>query len=270
MKILLTGASGFIGKHVLIELLKTSHEIIIISRKPASEFNKYKNVKVFNFDINNQDKNIYKKLGKPDHLIHLAWEGLPNYNSPFHFETVLPNQFMFLKNLIKEGLGSLFITGTCFEYGNLSGSLLPSLNTNPTNPYGFAKDALRRELEFLKLKFDFEFIWARLFYIYGKGQSEKSIYTSLINAVKNGDSVFNMSNGDQLRDYLPVEKVAKSIVEKSLNIKNTKIINICSGKPISVRNLVEKWISENKWNIELNLGFYPYPDYEPFAFWGSN
>ena len=269
MKILITGASGFIGKYVLKELTKTSHEIIAISRNPSLEFNDYKNIKVVKFNICNEEKNLFEKLGKPDHLIHLAWDGLPNYNSLYHFETVLPNQFRFLKNLIEEGLKSLFITGTCFEYGNVSGCISANLKTQPTNPYGFAKDALRKQLEFLKNDYDFEFIWARIFYIYGFGQAESSIYTSLRNAVERGDKVFNMSGGEQIRDFLPVHKVASKIVEKSLNFKSSSIVNICSGNPISIRSLVEKWILENNWEIKLNFGFYPYPDYEPFSFWGN-
>jgi len=50
--------------------------------------------------------------------------------------------------------------------------------------------------------------------------------------------------------------------------KNIGIVNICSGKPKSVRSLVEQWVSENDWNIQLELGYYPYPDYEPMEFWG--
>jgi len=48
------------------------------------------------------------------------------------------------------------------------------------------------------------------------------------------------------------------------------IINICSGEPVSIRKLVERWLHENNWKIELNLGHYPYPDYEPMAFWGDS
>ena len=81
---------------------------------------------------------------------------------------------------------------------------------------------------------------------------------------------FNMSGGKQLRDYLHVEKVAKFIVKISLQNKINGIINCCSGKPISIRDLVEGYLEENNKNIELNLGHFPYPDYEPMAFWGDN
>ncbi len=268
MKLAVTGVSGFIGKYVLRELSSTSHEIIAICRNPKSLSDEFNNIKFFKFDIDEVDDGLFEKLGKPDHLIHLAWEGLPNYKSTFHFEKVLPNQFKFLKNLIKQGLKSLLITGTCLEYGNVSGCISPDIKTYPTNSYAFAKDTLRKELEFLKNDFEFEFIWARIFYIYGPGQAASSLYTSLSNAVKRGDKVFNMSGGEQIRDFSPVDLVASEIVEKSLSFKNSNIINICSGHPISVRSLVEKWIQKNNWDIKLNFGFYPYPDYEPLAFWG--
>jgi dTDP-6-deoxy-L-talose 4-dehydrogenase (NAD+) len=78
-----------------------------------------------------------------------------------------------------------------------------------------------------------------------------------------------MSAGEQLRDYLPVEEVARAIVFLAGRQGNPGCINVCAGKPISVRTLVEGWIAENGWEIALNLGHYPYPDYEPMAFWGD-
>ena len=79
-----------------------------------------------------------------------------------------------------------------------------------------------------------------------------------------------MSGGEQLRDYLPVEKVAEYIVKISMQDKIRGIINCCSGKPISIRKLVENYLSEKNASIELNMGYYEYPDYEPMAFWGDN
>ena len=78
-----------------------------------------------------------------------------------------------------------------------------------------------------------------------------------------------MSGGEQLRDYLPVTDVAKYLVALALARKDIGVVNICSGKPISVRKLVEAWVEENGWAIDLNLGYYAYPDYEPLAFWGT-
>jgi nucleoside-diphosphate-sugar epimerase len=73
-----------------------------------------------------------------------------------------------------------------------------------------------------------------------------------------------------LRDYLPVTEVAARLVTILEHADLPGTINVCSGKPISVRRLVELRIAERQSTIQLNLGHYPYPDYEPMAFWGDS
>lgn len=269
MKLAVTGASGFIGRHVLVELERRSMPATVVLR-PSSAYSPSlaKHVAV-RMDLQNSPSNAFELMGSPDVLIHLAWGGLPNYKSRQHFEQELPAQYRFLKGLIESGLKSLVVTGTCFEYGMQSGPLREDMEPQPTNPYGFAKDALRRQLEYLKNDQSFTLTWARLFYLYGDGQAENSLLPQLKGAVERGDKVFNMSGGEQLRDYLPITHVAKCLVSFAMGNKDNGIVNICSGKPISVRKLVEGWIEENDWSIKLNLGHYPYPDYEPMAFWGE-
>jgi len=268
MRIGLTGATGFIGRHVLKELMLNDVEVVALTRTPA-KLSCLEGVQVIQADINS-GVDFYHLMGAPDILIHLAWDGLPNYKSLHHFEAELPRQYKFIKRIVESGLNSLFITGTCFEYGMQSGALSAEMKTEPTNPYGYAKDSLRKQLEFLRVDTKFNFTWARLFYMYGEGQVENSLYPQLKKAVLRGDKVFNMSGGQQLRDYLPIETVAERIVRMALEQKDIGVTNICSGKPISVGDLVQQWIRENGWDIELNLGYYPYPDYEPMSFWGSN
>ena len=124
-------------------------------------------------------------------------------------------------------------------------------------------------MEFLKTVLPFALTWARLFYLYGNGQPKGSLYPQLRDAALRGDPVFNMSGGEQLRDYLPVSEVARQIVCLAMAQHNFGAINVCSGKPISIRRLVEQWINDNEWKIGLNLSHYPYQDYEPMAFWGD-
>lgn len=270
MKIAVTGASGFIGQHVLAGLLECGVEIIAVTRNANRLTDLSDNVQIAEMDITSPPSNCYEQMGRPNVLIHLAWDGLPNYKSLHHFETELPRQYHFLKTMIDAGLPSLVVTGTCFEYGMQSGPLSSDILTKPNNPYGYAKDTLRKQLEFKKSLTPFNLTWARLFYMFGEGQSNTSLYPMLKDAVSRGDKVFNMSGGEQLRDYLRVEEVAHQIIKLAISQQNAGAINLCSGKPISIRKLVEKWISENDWEIELNLGCYPYPDYEPMAFWGKS
>lgn len=270
MKIAVTGASGFIGRHVLASLLKHKLEVIAVTRDATRLADLSQSVRIIEMDIARPTADCFRQMGCPDVLIHLAWDGLPHYKSLHHFETELPRQYHFLKTMIEAGLPSLLVTGTCFEYGMQSGPLSAMQQTQPNNPYGYAKDALRQQLNFLQAIKPFNLTWARLFYMYGEGQPDSSLYPKLKESILRRDKVFNMSGGEQLRDYLSVGEVASRITQLAVTGDNVGAINICSGKPISVRKLVEQWLQENGWEIELNLGYYPYPDYEPMAFWGDS
>jgi nucleoside-diphosphate-sugar epimerase len=270
MKIAVTGASGFIGKYELAVLSDCPVKIVALTCDAGKLAGVDAAICVFEMDMAEVTEGSFVQMGHPDVLIHLAWDGLPNYKSLHHFETELPKQYRFLKTLINAGLPSLIVTGTCFEYGMQSGLLMADMATNPTNPYGFAKNALRQQLMFLQAEKPFNLTWGRLFYMYGENQPSPSLYPQLKAAVLHGNGVFNMSGGEQLRDYLPAEQVASQIVRLTMPAQNLGAINICSGQPISVRRLVEQWLQNNNWKIDLNLGYYPYPDYEPMAFWGKS
>jgi nucleoside-diphosphate-sugar epimerase len=268
MKIAVTGANGFIGRYVLAELALKNVPCVAVDlyapgKKDSSSF------KWTQIDLYEPPADAFHRMDRPDTLIHLAWGGLPNYRSAHHLEKELPGQYKFLSELVHEGLRCLVVAGTCFEYGMRSGVLTEDLTPYPENPYARAKNSLRQNLESLKLTKPFNLVWTRLFYVYGEGQSKTSLYSQLKEAVLRGDTEFNMSGGEQLRDYLPVEAVAREIVRLAMLGVDVGTVNICSGNPISVRELVERWIRENGWKIKLNLGYYPYPDHEPMAFWGS-
>lgn len=272
MKILVTGATGFVGKNVINELLKYDHEIIAAVRNKISLKDFPANVKIIEIDLDNlqPDKNYFAELGNPDLLIHLAWQGLPNYKEIFHVEKNLPSHSVFLKNMVTNGLQNLSVTGTCFEYGMKDGCLSEDIESDPQNPYAVAKDKLRKFLEDLQLQQSFNLKWVRLFYMYGKGQNPNSLLSQLESALQREDAVFNMSGGEQLRDYLPIETVAENIVKIALQSKINGIINCCSGVPIKVKTFVENYLEKNRKRINLNLGCYPYPDYEAMAFWGDD
>jgi nucleoside-diphosphate-sugar epimerase len=273
-KILVTGATGFIGQHLIVELLRRGHGVIASSATPdkALQAAWYSGVQYVPFDFSGFDPAIdyYRFFGEPDQLIHLAWEGLPNYKDAFHVEKNYPRHAAFLENLLRHGLRDLTVTGTCLEYGLQEGALGEELPARPGNPYALAKDMLRRRLEEWHKDNPFIFRWVRLFYMYGKGQNPKSLLSQLDKALEEGATVFNMSGGLQERDYLPVEQVTDYIARIALQQEVTGIINCCSGHPITVKDLVKDYLLQRQASISLNLGYYPYPDYEPMRFWGKN
>ena len=275
MKILVTGATGFIGNHLITELLNDkSVEIIATSRdiKKAKLFEWFYKVTYIEYDIDNDfNGNLFKYFNEPDKVIHLAWDGLSNYNDLIHIEHNLFKQYKFIKNIVTNGLRDIIVTGTCLEYGMINGCLSETLETNPTNTYAIAKDSLRKFIVELNKSIDFNYKWIRLFYMFGEGQSKKSLIALLDESIRKENDEFKMSGGEQLRDFLYIKDVVQNIILISnQNYYTNESINCCSGNPISVRKLVEDYLLKYNYSIELKLGFYPYPTYEPMAFWGDN
>jgi nucleoside-diphosphate-sugar epimerase len=269
--VLVTGATGFVGRHVVSRLLRAGHAVTAVARDEtkARECSWFGQVNFIAHDICQPVDDVLRFYGQPDALIHLAWRGLPNYDQLFHFEHNLFADYHFLKSLIDGGVRQLLVAGTCAEYGMRSGCLSEEMPTSPGTPYALAKDTLRKFLEELIRNKAVAFQWARLFYMYGPGQNPKSMLSQLDRALDRKESVFNMSGGEQLRDYLPVEGVAARLVALLSCPQHSGVVNVCSGQPISVRRLVEQHVASRGAEIRLNLGYYPYPDYEPMAFWGD-
>ncbi len=270
MKIAVIGGTGFIGSHLVEILLKKNIEVLVTGTNlhNAKKFEWFDKVEFIELNLNeysNQTKLL--KIVECNKIIHLAWKGLPNYKDLFHFEEELLIQYNFIKSLVILGMKDITITGTCFEYGMKEGALSVDTPTDPQNPYAIAKDSLRKFLIQLQTKHEFQLKWLRLFYIYGTGQSEKSLISQLDKAIKNGDEYFNMSGGEQVRDYSEINDLVEMLISTVLE-KQNGVYNICSGIPITVKQFVENYLKNNKKSIKLNLGFYDYPDYEPMNFWG--
>lgn len=268
MKVAITGATGFVGRHVVAALLARDMEVVAAARAPERVFADCGQLTTVALDIS-VPGNAFARLGEPDVLLHLAWGGLPNYHSKTHLENELPKQIAFLDDCVRGGLKQLVVTGSCLEYGMQLGCLDEALPTEPVTAYGQAKDKLHGHLQEHVHTTGLQLTWLRLFYLYGPGQASTSLYSQLRAAVAAGTTEFPMSPGDQLRDFLPIETAATHISTLLLNAPGAGILNLCSGVPITVAALVRKWLQNWGAELQLNLGVYAYPDYEPQEFWGS-
>jgi dTDP-6-deoxy-L-talose 4-dehydrogenase (NAD+) len=270
MKVMVTGATGFVGQHVVNALLVCGHSVVAVARnlKRAQVMPWFDRVEFIQCDLHDNFDSLLLPECLPEAIVHLAWPGLPNYHDFFHISKNLPADLAFLEAAVKAGVPHILVAGTCLEYGMQFGPLTEEMETHPSTPYGFAKDALRKALQLLQNEKAFILQWMRLFYMHGEGQNKNSLLAQLDQAISEGHEIFNMSAGDQLRDYLPIRKVANNFVYALENPQIKGVINCCNGKPISVYDLVEKRCRLSTSRIKLNRGFYPYPDYEPMAFWG--
>jgi dTDP-6-deoxy-L-talose 4-dehydrogenase (NAD+) len=272
MNVLVTGSTGFIGSYIVPMLLDRGLEVVATSRneEKAKKSDWYSQVVYKPCDYCNDNIDFFSYFDEPDAIIHLAWEGLPDYKNPVHVEKNLPANCLFLKNFLENGVKKMVVTGTCYEYGMKCGCMKEVDETSPVTQYGLGKDTLRKYLEYLMPGYNTSFNWVRLFYMYGEGQNEMSLVPQLKKAIFKGDRLFNMSGGEQLRDYLDIKVLAGYICDIALQDKYDGVVNCCSGRPISILRLVEEIKAEMNSDIRLNTGYYPYPDYEPMAFWGDN
>lgn len=278
MKILVTGATGFIGNYVINELLNQKHEVVATSTNEVNTQHVHwvSNVCYRPFDISNihsfqaSGQSLFEYFRKPDRIIHLAWKDSNQHEAFIHFESNLFTHFAFLKELINGGVRDLTVSGTSLEYGLKSGCVDETMLADPVTPYALAKYSLHKILEQYKKQIPFNLKWVRLFNVYGTRQHSNSLLYQLDQAVKNKQTVFNMSGGEQVRDFLPVEKAAGYVVKISDQNRYTGIINCCSAIPVTVKDFVNNYFKSRNYSIQLNTGYYPYKDYEPMCFYGNN
>jgi nucleoside-diphosphate-sugar epimerase len=270
LKVLVTGATGFVGRHFVARLVESGHDVTVLTRAglPKGLFPWEGRVRREPCDLATAP--FQPHWAEHDALAHLAWPDLPHYTRPAHVETTLPAHFAFINGLVAKGMRQVLVTGTCFEYGLREGRLSESLETDPRSPYSLAKDTLRKSLEALQRDSAFRLQWARLFYTYGDGQHPNSLFSQLDRAILEGHDSFDMTGGEQLRDYLPVGEVARALVNLLEHGEAAGVVNICSGKPVTVRSLVEERVRQSGSHIRLNLGALSYSALEPMAFWGDD
>ena len=255
----LIGSNGFIGKAIQ----RQSAEITVACWSHTG------NDPESCFDLLNSSTWQSLLSSKPETVILLSWPGLPNYQQSFHVTRNLPCTVQLVEQLIASGLKRIVVAGTCYEYGLQDGALKEDQPTDPVNLYAIAKDSLRRVVGNLCDQHQVSWAWLRIFYPFGEGQNPKSLLPSLDLAIQAGQSTFSMSSGRQLRDFVAVDVVADQLVLLASQPKAVGVYNGGSGKPQSLREVVEDRIEALDGSIQLRRGDYPDRSDEPVAFWAD-
>ncbi len=239
MKILISGGSGFIGKHLVNHLIQKKNNLMLIGRNLDS-FDGFKLKKQI-LDLNNLS-NDYKEIEKynPDVFIHLAWEGIPNYTDELSKKNY-HNTIRIIKVLVNStNCSKIISTGSCWEYndGNIQGLCNEDLITNPKKPFSIYKKKIFEEVLEIVDKKKILFNWLRLFYVYGPGQRQESIIPMLIEKIKNKKKI-NINFPANVNDYIYVDDVVKIINHFLIDYIQTGIYNLGSGKGVEVKELLK-------------------------------
>ena len=249
MKLLLTGGTGFIGSHLLAELLQAGHEVVAVRRAGSMPVIPLEQEPVWLectfFELTSSD------LAGVEAVIHLASAGVsPQKASWENLEKINIAASLRLIQLSHEaGVRRFIAAGTCHEYGLEAENwerIPPTAPLKPITPYGASKAAGFLMLQAFAIANQMELFYGRIFAAYGEGQFAGNLWPSLCKAALRGDN-FPMTDGKQVSDFIPVKTVAKhlatSCVRSDIIAGKPFVVNIASGQGISVLEFAKRcWI----------------------------
>ena len=231
MKVLVTGANGYIGLHV-IKVLLDRHVVVIACDITTTEVDKRAERMSLNlFDLSVED--VYSFLGTPDVCLHMAWRNGFVHNAPTQMGD-LSAHYRFLTGLIDGGLPQLAVMGTMHEVGYWNGAIDEHTPCNPISLYGIAKDALRRSMIQYTQQKGCILQWLRCYYVVGDDKKNHSIFCKLLEAAEEGKRTFPFTSGKNKYDFITVDDLAQMIAAVIMQRNITGIINCCTGKPVSL------------------------------------
>ena len=263
--ILVTGAGGYIGRHVVKEALDRGYKVIAsdFSFKGVDERAQFCDVPIFS-----GNRDIYHQMGEPDVLIHMAWRDGFIHNSSSHMKD-LSSHVVFLNNMAKGGLPALTVMGTMHEVGYWEGAIDENTPCDPQSQYGIAKNALRQSLMLSLKDSSCHLHWLRAYYITGDEAHGSSIFAKITQAELDGKKTFPFTSGKNLYDFIDINDLARMIVLASVQTKVDGIINVCTGKPMSLADRVEQFLRDKGYHIRLDYGAFPDRPYDSPGVWGD-
>lgn len=251
MKIFITGGTGFIGKHLINKLKKTEHELMLLTIE-KEKFPSFYPRNLQTISGNLAEVNKWKKFlhnFNPDTVIHMAWENIPDYS----WENSMKNLTYgldFFKILKNTDCKKIIVTGSCWEYGEKKGCLSEKKIPKSSNPFTAAKNCLNVMGSSLAKESGINFIWTRLFYVYGPFQRSYSLLPHVINNISNGEKP-DIKTPDSRNDFIYIEDAVKALKMISEKCEKSEIFNIGSGKPTKVGDIVEIISKKNLYNYNI-------------------
>ena len=265
MKILVTGANGYLGQGIVKHILDCGNEVVAADFKIDYVDERADRRACNLFEI----EDPYNYFGKPDVLLHLAWrDGFVHY-SDAHIDD-LPKHFKFIKTFAESDVKMIAAMGSMHEIGFFEGSIKENTPCNPITPYGISKNALRELTAMLCKQKNKEFMWLRGYYIVGNSQYGCSIFSKITAAEAEGKTEFPFTQGKNQFDFIDYEDFCEQVARAVSQELILGVINICSGHPEKLADRVERFIKENGYKIKLKYGAFPDRPYDSKAVWGDD
>lgn len=264
MKVAVTGANGYIGSHVVNELLKRGHTVIATDMAD-NNINKQATVVLANIF---ETSDVFQLLGCPDAVIHMAWRNGFNHNNDSHIID-LPKHWAFTKQIIDASCKSLTVMGTMHEVGYHVGEINENTPCNPMSLYGISKNSLRQMLLTYSAGKDISLKWLRAFYVTGDDTKNKSIFAKILEMAAAGQKTFPFTTGENQYDFTDINTLSQYIAAAATQNNTSGIINVCSGNPIALKDKVEEFIKNNKLDIRPEYGAFPSRKYDSPCTYGN-
>ncbi len=265
MKVLVTGANGYLGQGIVKHILACNSEVVAadFAVDHIDERAERRACDLFSIE------DPYVFFGKPDVLLHLAWrDGFVHY-SDAHIAD-MPKHYSFIKRFAESEVSTIAVMGSMHEIGFFEGSIKEDTPCDPITPYGISKNALRELTSMLCKQNGKDFLWLRGYYIVGNSQYGSSIFSKITAAENEGKEEFPFTMGQNQFDFIDYEdfceQTARTVCQKDI----LGIVNICSGHPEKLADRVERFIEENGYKIRLKYGAFPDRPYDSKAVWGDN
>lgn len=265
MKILVTGANGFLGRGIVDEIIKTGNTVIAAGFKTDKVSEKAIHIDGDMFAVDDP----YEYYGRPDVLLHLAYKDGFVLNSDAHIQNIIQHT-TFINKMIASGIQQVAVMGTMHEIGFFEGSVNEHTPTNPMNFYGIAKNAIREYTSLVAKNNGVVMQWLRAFYIVDGTAYGNSIFSKLFAASERGETSFPFTTGKSQYDFLDYGIFAKYVAATVTQTEIKGIINISSGEPERLSERVERFILDNHLNIKLDYGAFPDRPFDSKAIWGDN
>jgi dTDP-6-deoxy-L-talose 4-dehydrogenase (NAD+) len=265
-RVVVTGAAGYLGPHVVTALLDRGHDVVAAIRSRGSvELDPRAEIVEADILAHDFDPAVWGEV--PHAIVHLAWKDGFRHNSPAHM-TQLSAHFTLLTRLAERGVARIVALGTMHEVGYWEGAIDADTPTAPLSQYGIAKEALRRSLP-LALPESTSLAWARAYYIYGDDRRSESIFRKLLDAADEGRTEFPFTSGKNLYDFIRVEELGRQLAALTDAGDIVGTVNCSSGTPISLADQVEAFIADHGLGLSLKYGAFPDRPYDSPGVWGD-